>query len=116
MQPIITVPPLNLWTTQDARQSWRYLEAESPVDFTQTVDGAGYTAELLVLRARTVEYRARLELDADGFLSATIPAQVGQSMRSCKRIDAAYQITITAPLPDLNVVWQGPVIVQEIAA
>ncbi|MTH34132.1 hypothetical protein GL279_05895 [Paracoccus limosus] len=116
MQDVVSVPPLTLWPTQETRQSWRYLEAETPVDFTQTVDGAAYSAELLILRKKVVEYRVPLALDGDGYLTATIPAQVGQDMRSCRRIDAAYQITITAPLPDLNVVWQGPVIVQEIAA
>ena len=115
MRPVETLPPLNLWTHDDTVQSWRYLEAQTPVDFTQTLDGIGYAGELLLLVCGQTKYRYTLALDADGYLTANIPAADSKALKSFRRIDCNYQITITAPIPDLSVVWVGPVVVNEVA-
>ena len=115
MRGPVQVPPLNLWPTVTTKQSWQYVEGQIPVDFTQTLDGVGYSAELLLLRCKEVKHRFTLELDADGYLTVSIPPEVSEEMRSCKRIDATYQINITAPIPEMSEFWAGPVVVHEVA-
>ena len=116
MRAPIQIPPLSLWPDRDTLQTWRYLEAQTPVDFTQTLDGVGYSGEILILRCGSVIWQSPLTLDADGYVSVTVPPTVGQTLRSPARIDATYQININAPLPDLSVVWIGPVSVYEVHA
>lgn len=36
MQPPIQIPTLSIWPDRDTQQTWLYLEAQSPVDFTLT--------------------------------------------------------------------------------
>lgn len=115
MRPIEPLPPLVLWTHDDTQQSWRYLEAQTPVDFTATLEGVGYTGELLLIVCGQTKYRYTLDLDADGYLSVTIPATTSKALATCRRIDCTFQITITAPEPELSVVWVGPVVVNEVA-
>ncbi|ABL72156.1 hypothetical protein [Paracoccus denitrificans] len=114
MRAPVQIPPLNLWPDRDTRQSWRYLEAQTPVDFTQTLEGVGYTAEILILRCGSVIWQAPLDLDAEGYVSVTVPQTVGQTLRSPARIDATYEIRINAPEPELSLVWIGPVSVYEV--
>ena len=114
MHPPIEVPPLSIFPDRDTQQSWRYLEAQTPVDFTQTVDGVGYTAEILILRCGSVIWQASLDLDADGYVSVTVPQTVGQTLRSPARVDATYEIRINAPEPELSMIWIGPVSVYEV--
>ncbi|MDT1061202.1 hypothetical protein RM190_04975 [Paracoccus sp. CPCC 101403] len=115
MRPVDTLPPLNLWTHDDTQQSWRYLEAQTPVDFTQTLNGVGYAGEILLLVCGQTKYRYALTLDADGYISVTIPAADSKVLKTCRRIDASFQITITAPVPELSLIWSGPVVVTEVA-
>lgn len=110
---VVRVPPLAISLIADTQASWRWVEGQTPVDFTQTVDGEGWSAEIIVYRCRDEVLRAPVALDAGGYLSVTIPVAVAEKLRSCRRIDATYQINITAPLPDLSEVWAGPVVVQE---
>ena len=115
MREPIQTPPLALWPTMTTVQSWQYIDGQDPVDFTQTLDGAAYSAEMLLLRCNVVKHRFPLDLDAEGYMTVSIPPEVGEEMRSCKRIDAAYQINITSPIPELSEVLTGPVIVHEVA-
>lgn len=113
---IVTTPPIRLSPVTDTIQSWQSLEAETPVDFTLTTDGNAWSAEFLIENCGQVTYRTPATLDADGYVSVSVPAATTAAIRSARRIDASYQIRFTAPLPDLDVVWQGPVVVQEIIA
>lgn len=108
------VPPLIICPITDTTQSWRWVEGQTPVDFSHVVDGQVWSAEIQIFRCRVEAFRAALDLTADGYLSIAIPASVAAELRSCRRIDATYQITITAPLPDLSEVWTGAVVVQEV--
>lgn len=116
MRAPVQIPPLNIWPDRDTVQSWRYLEAQTPVDFTQTLEGVGYSGEILILRCGSVIWQAPLVLDADGYVTVTVPESIGQTLRSPRRIDATYQITITAPEPELSLVWIGAVSVYEVHA
>lgn len=108
------IPPLNIWPNQDTLQTWRYLEAQEPVDFTQTLEGVGYTGEILFLRCGSVVWQSALDLDADGNVSVTIPETIGQLLIGPRRIDATGQITITSPIPEQSVTWVFPVAVYEV--
>lgn len=116
MRAPVSVPPLCIFPDRDTVQSWRYLEAQTPVDFAQTLDGAGYRGEILILRCGSVVWQAALDLDAEGYVTVTVPASVGQTLRSPHRIDATYQITLNSPIPEQSVVWIGPVSVYEVHA
>ena len=116
MQAPVQVPPLNIFPDRDTDQSWRYLEAQTPVDFTQTLEGVGYTGEILILRCGSVIWQSALDLDAAGYVTVTVPASIGQTLRSRHRIDATYQITLNSPIPEQSVVWIGPVSVYEVHA
>lgn len=109
----VRVPPLHLSLIADTEASWRWVEGQSPVDFSGTIDGQGWSAEIIIFRCREEAFSAPVTLTADGYLSVTVSVAVAEALRSCRRIDASYQINITAPLPDLSEVWAGPVIVQE---
>ncbi|MDQ7262284.1 hypothetical protein NM680_13020 [Paracoccus sp. PS-1] len=114
MRAPVQIPPLNLWPDRDTVQSWRYLEAQTPVDFTQTLNGVGYSGEILILRCGSVLWQAALSLDADGYITVTVPQTIGQTLRSPRRVDATYQININSPIPEMSVVWIGPVSVYEV--
>ena len=116
MRAPVQTPPLCLFPDRDTRQSWRYLEAQTPVDFTLSVDGASYSGEILILRCGSVVWQSPLVLDAGGHVTTTIPATISQSLRGHHRIDATYQITINSPIPEQSVVWIGPVSVHEVYA
>lgn len=113
---VTTIPPLKLSPVTDTIQSWRVVEGQTPVDFTATVDGNGWSAEFLIENCGQVEYRAPATLDADGYVSVSIPARTSAALRSRRRIDAQFQIRFSAPLPDFDEVWRGPIVVQEIIA
>lgn len=106
-------PPLGLSTIGDTEQFWQWIEGQTPVDFTAIIDGLGWSAEFLIETRDGVIHRSPVALDASGYLSVTVPVLVALALRSCRRIDANYQITITAPLPDMSEVWRGPVVVHE---
>lgn len=110
---VVRTPPLDLSLISETPAAWRWIEGQTPVDFTQTLNGAVWSAELIIFRCRDEAFRGAMTLDAQGYLSVTVPVAVAEALRSCRRIDATYQIIITAPLPDLSEVWTGPVIVQE---
>ena len=116
MRDPVNAPPLRIWPDRDTVQSWRWLEAETPVDFTQEADGTGYEADIMLLRCGSVIWQGPLDLDADGYLTVTIPASIGQTLRSRHRIDATYQINITAPIREQSAVWIGAVSVHEVHA
>jgi len=115
MDPI-KLPPLDIWPDRDTQQSWQYREAQTPVDFTATLDGVGYAATIMLLRCGKVEWTGPATLDSDGGVTVTVPQATGYSLRGCSRIDATFQINIDAPEPGLSLVWVGPVCVQEIYA
>lgn len=108
------VPAFSITPLQDTTQVWRLVEAEKPVDWTATYGGVGYTAEIVISRCGKVYHRSPVALDADGFLTATIPASVAQELRSARLVDAQYQIQITAPMPDQSEVWEGNISVDEV--
>lgn len=110
---ITRVEPLHLSRIANTTATWRWIEGQTPVDFSQVVDGRAWSAEIIIYRCQDEAFRAPLALTADGYLSVTVPTTVAEALRSCRRIDATYQITITAPLPDQSEVWTGPVVVQE---
>lgn len=110
---VVRIPPLGLSLIADTSAAWRWIEGQTPVDFTQTLNGAAWSAEIIIFRCRDEAFRGAMALDDQGYLSVTIPVAVAEALRSCRRIDATYQINITAPLPDLSEVWSGPVVVQE---
>lgn len=111
---ITTLPPITLSPVDETVLSWQYLEAQSPVDFTQEVDGTSWSAEIIIWNCGVDMLRAPVALAADGGVSVTIPASTSAALRSARRIDAHFQIRFTAPIPDFNMVWQGPATVLEI--
>lgn len=116
MRAPVQIPPLSLFPDRDTQQSWRYLEAQMPVDFSLTVDGASYSGEILILRCGAVVWQSPLELDADGYVTVTVPAATTQALQSHHQVNANYQITINSPIPEQSVVWIGPVSVYEVYA
>lgn len=116
MRAPVQIPPLAIWPDRDTVQSWRYLEAQTPVDFTQTLEGVGYSGEIMILRCGSVIWQAHLVLDADGYVTVTVPESIGQTLRSPRRIDATGQIVITSPIPEQTVTWVFPVAVYEVHA
>lgn len=114
MREVVKLPPLSIWPDRDTTQSWRYLEAQTPIDFTQTLNGVGYTAEILIIQCDEVAWRAPLLLGAQGYLTATIPESVGLDLSRPERIDAHYQINLNSPVPEQSQVWTGPVTVYEV--
>lgn len=111
-----TVNPISLSPVTDTVASWQWLEAQTPIDFTETLEGQGWSAEFLIENCGTVAFREAVTLAADGGISITIPQATSAALRSARRIDAFYQIRFTAPLPEMDEVWRGPVIVLEITA
>lgn len=111
---VLAVPPISLSPVADSNASWVYMEAQQPVDFTATVDDAEWSAEFLIENCGKVVFRAAADLDAQGGISVTIPQGTSAALRSSRRIDGHYQIRFSAPLPDFDMVWQGPVVVLEI--
>lgn len=107
-------PPIELFPIADTEQSWQWLEPGGPVDFTATLNGAAWSAEIAIYRCGCEVYRAPVALDAMGYVKATIPAHVAQSLQSPARIDATYQVFFTSPIPDMDTVWVGGVAVHEV--
>lgn len=111
---IVNTPPINLNPIDDTTASWQYLEGQTPIDFTATVDGNTWSAEFLLHNCGFIAFRAPAALDEDGGISVTIPKATSAALRSAQRIDAKYQLRFTSPLPDFNEFWQGPVVILEV--
>lgn len=111
---VIKLPPINLSPVATSVATWTFIEAQQPVDFTVTLDGAAWSAEFLIENCGRVAWRAPATLSADGGVSVTVPQAISAALRSVRRIDAEYQILFTAPVTDFATVWRGPVVVLEI--
>lgn len=111
---MITIPPVQLSPITDTTATWQYLEGQTPVDFTSTLDGVAWSAEALIENCGRVMWRGPVTLDASGFIEISVPWSASSAIRSDRRIDARLQITLTAPLPDLSQFWIAPVVILEV--
>lgn len=111
---INTLPAVLLSPVEDTSVAYELHDHQQPVDFTLTINGEGWRAEALLENCRGVAWRGPVTLDAQGGISVTIPQVVGASLRTCKRIDATFQVRFFAPVPDFNMVWRAPASVLEV--
>lgn len=109
------VPPIALNAVQDSSHEWTAVDNQVGIDFTQTLAGVGWTAEFLIEVCGKAVYRATPDLDSAGHVRVSVPATVAAALPKA-RVPATYQISFTAPLPDLNRVWRGPVTVEKVTA
>lgn len=107
------IPPITISPLADTAQSWQWLEPDGPVDFSVSLQEVRWSAEIVVQYCGCEIYRAPVELQGMGYLTATIPAHVAQALQWPRRIDATYQITFTSPIPEMSTIWTGGVVVQE---
>lgn len=111
---VIKTPPIELSPVTDTIATWQWLDGQDPVDFLSTGGSGSWSAEFLIENCGKVEFRVLATLDSEGYITVMIPQSTGAELRSMKRIDAKYQLRFTAPLPDMDEVWQGPVVVLEV--
>ena len=110
---VVRVPPIQLSPISETNLSWRWLSGQEPVDFSEIVNGSGWSAEFLLIHRREVLFRAPVDLSSDGYLAVTVPSAISEQMR-CKK-EPSYQITITSPYPDFSEVWTGSVAIYEVS-
>lgn len=109
---VVQLPPIQVIEGQDTYFNARFMEGDRPVDFT------GWSAEFVMghdLRARGF-WRSDVDLDAEGNVSLTIPADQTDAFcfndrRMGSDAEGVFQITFTAPMPQFNEIWQGNIAV-----
>jgi hypothetical protein len=110
--PAITIIP-GLQKDIVLRFSSAYPTDNSAVDLT------GWSGELIIAQSAGAEAIARypLDLDADGWITVTLTAaqtlalELDPAQQIGGRVNAFYQITLTAPEPEFSQVWQGGVVI-----
>lgn len=107
------IPPITVSPLSDTTQSWQWLEPDGPVDFSVSLQGVAWSAEIVIQHCGCEVYRAPVELHDMGYLTATVPAHVAATLQSPRRVDATYQIIFTSPIPEMSTIWNGGVVVQE---
>lgn len=114
---IVTLPPLRMIAGQPYSASWVFRsKTEGEIDFTKTVHGAEWSGRLAFFRT--------LRPHPSGCISSfsLILTSLGRIILDMSVADVArlhccgprviFQINLDAPLPDLNEVWRGAVVIQ----
>lgn len=106
---LVELPPIQIVEGQDAYFSALFREGDEPVDLT------GWTGEIKMAHDVGCKafWTAPVTLDAQGNVSVTLPhtetdAFCHKHVTGLNTV-GIYQITLTAPVPEFNEVWQGAV-------
>lgn len=114
---VVILPPLQLVEGQPFEGYWRWQDQATglPVDFTEVIDGVGWTGRVTIAvdldSAPIIDIEPDLNasgeitftLTGSQFASLTPPAQIGGG------VVGVFQILLTSPVPALTQIWQGPV-------
>lgn len=106
---VVQLPPLQIVEGQDAYFFAKFIEGKGPVKF----DGWSGEIKLAHDRSWKAFWTAPVQLDAQGNVSVTIPHTETDAfcVRRVAGLDTVgmFQITLTAPVPEFNEIWQGAV-------
>lgn len=108
MKPVV-LPVIRITRGVEFYAEYLFEDADGPIDLT------AWSGEFTIAERpfAPVLFRAEAQCGSDGIVSVTIPAE--EQFPAVPRIGGApsamFQITLTAPLPEFNQVWQGPAII-----
>lgn len=116
---IVQLPPLKFvegypfeWTL-----TWSDEATGNPVDFTETVDGVGWSASFTIAKSLSAvpDYTAAPVLNDVGEIYISMAASDFTFLEPPDRIGgdvvAVFQIVVTAPIPQMSQVFQGNVMI-----
>jgi hypothetical protein len=115
--PPIMLPAWRITQGEEARYQFQFSDAVGPVDFTETVDGAGWAAAVTLAARIGAEafYTGSAALSADGWCEAVIPAATTAGLAAHPAlgggVTGAFQIVLTAPVREDDRTLQGQLIV-----